>query len=128
MVYRFSNNLVSYTLGQSLVIENRFVNFTWYFLIFNRQQKEREIRHKIKKGDLADIPKDVLETMAPSLLMPSKGMLDLQSFVWMAVIQEYQSVITSDRWIKLNWSFKSKTIAEICLLRTAILYCTWART
>ncbi|XP_020630769.1 U2 snRNP-associated SURP motif-containing protein-like [Orbicella faveolata] len=37
-----------------------------------RQQKEREIRHRIKKGDLADIPKEVLETMAPSLLMPSK--------------------------------------------------------
>lgn len=52
----------------------QFSNFTWYFLIFNRQQKEREIRHKIKKGDLADIPKDVLETMAPSLLMPAKGM------------------------------------------------------
>jgi len=92
----FSNNLLSYTLGQSLITENK-LNFTWYFLIFNRQQKEREIRHKIKKGDLADIPKDVLETMAPSLLMPSKGMLDLQSFVWMAVVQQYQSVITSDR-------------------------------
>ncbi|KAJ7369313.1 hypothetical protein OS493_039851, partial [Desmophyllum pertusum] len=37
-----------------------------------RQQKEREIRHKIKSGDLADIPKDVLENMAPSLLNPSK--------------------------------------------------------
>ncbi|CAH3149384.1 unnamed protein product [Pocillopora meandrina] len=37
-----------------------------------RQQKEREIRHKIKKGDLADIPRDVLENMAPSLLAPSK--------------------------------------------------------
>ena len=34
---------------------------------------EREIRHKIKKGDLSDIPKDVLENMAPSLLAPAKG-------------------------------------------------------
>ena len=51
-----------------------FYNFHFIFLDFNRQQKEREIRHKIKKGDLADIPKEVLETMAPSLLMPAKGM------------------------------------------------------
>ena len=34
---------------------------------------EREIRHKIKKGDLSEIPRDVLETMAPSVLMPQKG-------------------------------------------------------
>ena len=43
-------------------------------LFLFRQQKEREIRHKIKKGDLADIPREVLENMAPSLLAPSKGM------------------------------------------------------
>ena len=69
------NKFVSQPPGHSLVIENKFMSFTrWYFFISNRQQKEREIRHKIKQGDLADIPKDVLETMAPSLLMPSKGM------------------------------------------------------
>ena len=66
--------LVSHTRGNSLLIKNKFINFMVYFIIFNRQQKERELRHKIKKGDLADIPKDVLETMAPSLLMSSKGL------------------------------------------------------
>lgn len=34
---------------------------------------EREIRHKIKKGDLSEIPKDMLESMTPSLLAPPKG-------------------------------------------------------
>ena len=48
--------------------------FIIFCLVLFRQQKEREIRHKIKKGDLADIPRDVLENMAPSLLAPSKGM------------------------------------------------------
>lgn len=36
---------------------------------------EREIRHKIKKGDLSEIPKDVLDSMTPSLLAPPKGLL-----------------------------------------------------
>ena len=42
---------------------------------------EREIRHKIKKGDLTDIPKEVLETMAPSLLAPGKGKLKILKFL-----------------------------------------------
>ncbi|XP_015749110.1 PREDICTED: U2 snRNP-associated SURP motif-containing protein-like [Acropora digitifera] len=37
-----------------------------------RYQMEREIRHKIKKGDLSEIPKDVLDSMTPSLLAPPK--------------------------------------------------------
>lgn len=105
--------------------------FTWYFLIFNRQQKEREIRHRIKKGDLADIPKEVLETMAPSLLMPSKGMFgNLFSVLWFCLNGFRTKVPISNyiwpmNWIELNWIFKCKTIAEICFLRTAILHCTW---
>ncbi|XP_073256675.1 U2 snRNP-associated SURP motif-containing protein-like [Porites lutea] len=37
-----------------------------------RHQMEREIRHKIKKGDIADIPREVLDKMAPSLLVTPK--------------------------------------------------------
>ena len=40
---------------------------------FHRYQLEREIRHKIKKGDFSEIPKDVLDTMAPAMLAPPKG-------------------------------------------------------
>lgn len=43
--------------------------------LFFRYQMEREIRHKIKKGDLSEIPKDVLDSMTPSLLAPPKGLL-----------------------------------------------------
>lgn len=48
-------------------------SLTFYVVIF-RHQMEREIRHKIKKGDIADIPRDVLDKMAPSLLVTPKGM------------------------------------------------------
>jgi len=41
---------------------------------------EREIRHKIKKGDLSEIPKDVLDSMTPSLLAPPKGLLKCRYF------------------------------------------------
>ncbi|XP_068686027.1 U2 snRNP-associated SURP motif-containing protein-like [Montipora foliosa] len=37
-----------------------------------RYQLEREIRHKIKKGDFSEIPKDMLDTMAPAMLAPPK--------------------------------------------------------
>ena len=46
--------------------------FSLTFCYF-RHQMEREIRHKIKKGDISDIPRDVLDKMAPSLLVPPKG-------------------------------------------------------
>lgn len=48
-------------------------SLTFYVVIF-RHQMEREIRHKIKKGDIADIPREVLDKMAPSLLVTPKGM------------------------------------------------------
>lgn len=47
-------------------------SLTFHVVIF-RHQMEREIRHKIKKGDIADIPRDVLDKMAPSLLVTPKG-------------------------------------------------------
>lgn len=48
-------------------------SLTFCVVIF-RHQMEREIRHKIKKGDIADIPREVLDKMAPSLLVTPKGM------------------------------------------------------
>lgn len=38
-----------------------------------RQQEEREIRHKLKKGEIDDIPRDVLDTFPTLLSAPAKG-------------------------------------------------------
>lgn len=69
--------------------------------------------------------------MAPSLLMPSKGMFgNLFSVLWFCLNGFRTKVPISNyiwpmNWIELNWIFKCRAIAEICFLRTAILHCTW---
>jgi len=94
--------------------------------MFNRQQKEREIRHKIKKGDLADIPKDVLETMAPSLLMPSKGVFGNLFIVLQFCLNGFHTRRTNHK-LNLTYEltlidlvlqiFKCKIIVEICFVK-----------
>ena len=42
-------------------------------MIYCRQQEEREIRHKLKKGELDDIPRDVLDSFPTLLSAPAKG-------------------------------------------------------
>ena len=42
-------------------------------LVNSRQQEEREIRHKLKKGEIDDIPRDVLDTFPSLLSAPAKG-------------------------------------------------------
>ena len=43
------------------------------FFFSSRQQEEREIRHKLKKGEIDDIPRDVLDTFPTLLSAPTKG-------------------------------------------------------
>jgi hypothetical protein len=42
---------------------------------YSRQQEEREIRHKLKKGEIDDLPRDVLETFPSLLSVPAKGIV-----------------------------------------------------
>jgi hypothetical protein len=48
--------------------------YSFCLCVFNhRNQQERELRHKIKKGELTDIPSDVLSNLSASFLNTSKG-------------------------------------------------------
>ena len=70
---------------------------------------EREIRHKIKKGDLSEIPKDVLDSMTPSLLAPPKGLLKCCYF-FKVLSTVYLMMLLSQRQLSFFFMYVMKTI------------------
>jgi hypothetical protein len=62
-------------LTQSVSIYNCPVQDSISTAFYSRQQEEREIRHKLKKGEIDDLPRDVLDTFPSLLSVPAKGIV-----------------------------------------------------